>query len=72
MFDDETTNDNMRSKVEQLSIDIGKSTTVETRAIYLCRRGALLRKVNFTIMYTYLRMIFLPCSWGDLVMLKMT
>ena len=72
MFDDETTNDSMRSKVEQLSIDIGKATTVETRAIYLCRRGALLRKVNSTIMYMYLRMIFLPCSWGDLVMLKMT
>ena len=64
MFDDETTNDNMRSKVEQLSTDISKATTVETRAIYLCRRGALLRKVNNTIMYTYLRMIlyFFPVA----------
>lgn len=45
VFDDETTIDSMRSKVEQLSADITKATTVETRAVYLCRRGALLRKV---------------------------
>lgn len=56
VFDDEATVDNMNSKVEQMSDDIKKSTTVETRAIYLCRRGALLRKV--CIVYTCIRISF--------------
>ena len=46
VFNDEMMVDNMRSKVGQLSDDIKKAATVETRAIYLCRRGALLRKVS--------------------------
>jgi len=45
IFDDETSASSTLEKIDEVSHDIQKATTVETRAIYLCRRGALLRKV---------------------------
>jgi len=52
IFDDEMSTSSTLEKVEQVTGDIQKSTTVETRAIYLCRRGALLRKVILMSLYT--------------------
>lgn len=52
IFDDETSSSSTIEKVDQVTHDIQKATTVETRAIYLCRRGALLRKViPYVIVY---------------------
>ena len=48
VFDDKAMVNEMKGKVERLSGDIKKATTAETRAIHLCRRGALLRKVLYT------------------------
>ena len=45
VFNDETTIREIQGQVEQLSVDIKKATTAETRAIHYCRRGALLRRV---------------------------
>jgi len=45
VFIDETTTIEVQGQVEQLSSDIKKATTAETRAIHYCRRGALLRRV---------------------------
>ncbi|XP_065910074.1 uncharacterized protein [Dysidea avara] len=46
IFDDEASESNTSEKVDEVSLDIQKATTVETKAIYLCRRGALLRKLG--------------------------
>ena len=53
IFDDEESATTTSEKVDQVSRDIQKATTVETRGIYLCRRGALLRKVILKCMYFY-------------------
>ena len=49
VFSDEATIIEVQGQVEQLSSDIKKAATAETRAIYYCRRGALLRKVRMFI-----------------------